>query len=360
VRTLVISDLHLGSRLSRDVLRRPAALEVLLAHLENIDRLVLLGDVVEMLEGRPRAAMDDAIPVLRELGRAMGREREIIVVPGNHDHRLVRHWVRFEAERGRRLQPASRVRASSSPALAALVRALKPAKVRVHYPGFWLADGVYAHHGHYVDRELLARRQAVSADAGAALTATAPAVPPPRRMPDKADQRIEDYERAPGATFAALQLALGSTLPRNVSAVIDRAAAVARNAGMVAAPAFDAALPAPVLAPFSAGLLGQQFRRAGLPAMATAIGRLGIDARVVVFGHLHRAGPLPGEPRGEWTPLGGGPRLLNTGSWVYEPLLLAGAAPGHPYWPGGAVRVDARGRARTVTLLDDVGPALLR
>jgi hypothetical protein len=236
--------------------------------------------------------------------------------------------------------------------------------VRVHYPGYWLAEGVFAHHGHYVDRELLARRQAIPSPTGAGasgpVAGQAPAAPPPRRMPEQADQWIEDYERGPGATFAALQLALGSTLPRGVSAAIDRAAAVARTAGMVAAPAFDAALPAPVLAPFSAGLLGQQFRRAGLPAMATAIGRLGIDARVVVFGHLHRTGPLPGEPRGEWTPLQGGPRLLNTGSWVYEPMLLAGADPGHPYWPGGAVRIDARGRARTVTLLDGLDPATLR
>lgn len=347
MRTLVISDLHLGSRLGRDVLRRPAALEALKAQLDRTDRLVLLGDVIEMLEGRPRAAFEDARPVLRELGRSMGRDREIVVVPGNHDHRLVRRWVRFETDRGRRLRPAARVPASSSPALSALVRALRPAAVRVHYPGFWLADGVYAHHGHYVDRELLTPR-----------AVPAPGDPPP--APPPADGWIEDYERGPGASFAAIQLALGSTLPRGVSAAIDRAAAIARTAGMAAAPALDAALPSPVLAPFSAGLLGQQFRRAGLPAMAAAIGRLGIDARTVVFGHLHRTGPLPGEPRGEWTPLKGGPRLLNTGSWVYEPLLLAGAAPGHPYWPGGAVRVDARGRARTVTLLDDVDPAALR
>jgi len=354
VRTLVISDLHLGSRLGRDVLRRPAALEVLLDNIERSDRLVLLGDVIEMLEGRPRIAFDLARPVLQAIGAAVGPERELIVVPGNHDHRLVRRWVRAQGEAGRPLKPTSRVPASSSPVLSALVRALRPAPVRVHYPGFWLADGVYAHHGHYVDRELMPGARA----------ATPPPVPgrAPRKppMPEQADQRIEDYERGPGATFAALQLALGTTLPRGVSSAIDRAAAVARTAGMIAAPALDASFPAPVLAPFSAGLLGQQFRRAGLPGMATAIGRLGIDASTVVFGHLHRAGPLAGDPRAEWTPLRGGPRLLNTGSWVYEPMLLAGAAPGHPYWPGGAVRVDARGRARTVTLLDDVDPADLR
>ncbi|HEV2752441.1 MAG TPA: hypothetical protein VGV36_01260, partial [Solirubrobacteraceae bacterium] len=81
MRTLVISDLHLGSLAQRDALRRPAALGGLVAALEGVDRLVLLGDTVELLEGRRRSAMADAEPVLRELGRAMGRGREVVVVP---------------------------------------------------------------------------------------------------------------------------------------------------------------------------------------------------------------------------------------------------------------------------------------
>jgi hypothetical protein len=56
MRTLVISDLHLGSITRRDVLRRPAALEALLGALDGVDRLVLLGDTVELLEGAPRRA----------------------------------------------------------------------------------------------------------------------------------------------------------------------------------------------------------------------------------------------------------------------------------------------------------------
>ena len=68
VRTLVISDFHLGARLRRDVLRRPAALEALLDSLAGVDRLVLLGDVVELLEGRPASAMEVAEPVLRAIG----------------------------------------------------------------------------------------------------------------------------------------------------------------------------------------------------------------------------------------------------------------------------------------------------
>ena len=59
-RTLVISDLHLGGRLDRDVLRRPEALDALLEALDGVERLVLLGDVVELLERRPRDALAEA------------------------------------------------------------------------------------------------------------------------------------------------------------------------------------------------------------------------------------------------------------------------------------------------------------
>ena len=72
VTTLVVSDLHLGARLGRDVLRRPEALEALLAALDGVERLVLLGDIVELLEGRPRQAMEVAEPVLRALGARLG------------------------------------------------------------------------------------------------------------------------------------------------------------------------------------------------------------------------------------------------------------------------------------------------
>jgi len=89
VRTLVVSDLHLGARLRRDVLRRAEALEALLAALEDVERLVLLGDVVELLEGRPERAMEVAEPVLRAVAARLGRGREVVLVPGNHDAALV-------------------------------------------------------------------------------------------------------------------------------------------------------------------------------------------------------------------------------------------------------------------------------
>ena len=92
----MISDLHLGSRLQHDVLRHTEALEALLAELESVDRLVLLGDVVELLEGRPERAMEVAEPVLRAVGARLGDGGEVIVVPGNHDGELVRPWLRAQ------------------------------------------------------------------------------------------------------------------------------------------------------------------------------------------------------------------------------------------------------------------------
>jgi hypothetical protein len=55
----------------------------------------------------------------------------------------------------------------------------------------------------------------------------------------------------------------------------------------------------------------------------------------------------------EWAPTGR-PKLWNSGCWVYEPLLLAGADPPHPYWPGGAILLEDGAPPRPVGLLDDV------
>ncbi len=92
-----------------------------------------------------------------------------------------------------------------------------------------------------------------------------------------------------------------------------------------------------------------------MPALARVVHRLGIDADWVVFGHVHRLGPLPGDDPLSWQGPGGRPRILNTGSWLYEPLLVHRAAPPHPYWPGGAVLLEPDAEPRALGLLDDLG-----
>lgn len=346
MRTLVVSDLHLGSALGRDVLRRPAALEALQAAVAGVDRLVLLGDTVELLEGRPRRALERAHQPLRVLGETLGREGEIIIVPGNHDHVLVRPFLRARRAAQRPLGIATRVPARSSPGLQALVATLRPARVRVQYPGTWLGPGIYATHGHYLDRQLFPGARG--------LVAKGPfAVLPERGV------GADEYERSGGPSLDGLGSVVSQDLPEAVTDSIDRAAGALRRATVAAAPMAAQLLRGQGLAPLTAGVLGLQFRRAGLPAMSAVALSLGIRARHLLFGHLHRMGPLSGDDLSEWRPEDRGPRLHNSGSWVFEPLLLAGAQPPHPYWPGGAVLLEPGAEPQTLSLLDDVLPTAL-
>jgi hypothetical protein len=106
--------------------------------------------------------------------------------------------------------------------------------------------------------------------------------------------------------------------------------------------------------------MGLQFRRRGLPAMAEVASRLHLRAEHVIFGHLHRMGPRWEDDAAEWSPLDGRRALHNSGCWVYEPLLLAGGRPPHPYWPGGAVLIEDGGAPTTLGLLDLVDETALR
>jgi hypothetical protein len=109
----------------------------------------------------------------------------------------------------------------------------------------------------------------------------------------------------------------------------------------------------PRFAPLTARLLGVQMQRASVPALARVIHRMQVDAEWVVFGHVHRVGPLAGDDPIQWQGPGGRPRIVNTGSWVYEPLLVHRASGPHPYWPGGAVTLgDDGSQPRAVGLLD--------
>jgi hypothetical protein len=84
------------------------------------------------------------------------------------------------------------------------------------------------------------------------------------------------------------------------------------------------------MGPFEAKISGHALRDSGLRAMGDLIHALGIEATEVVFGHTHRPGPL--ERDATWDA-----RLFNTGSWLYEPNLLAASAADSPYWPGCAI-----------------------
>jgi hypothetical protein len=333
--TLVISDLHLGSPLGRDVLRRPEPLSALLEALEDVDRLVLLGDVVELLVGHPRRALARARPALRAIGARMGPDREVVVVPGNHDAALVRPWLRAHGVPGA-LDAA--IPLDATPLLAEVAGSLAPARVRVHYPGVWLSPSVWATHGHYLDRHLLP--ESAFGIARGLLG----------RLP-RDGATPADYEQRGAPSLTAVEGWLSRRLPSPLAALVEDLAEIARAATM---PGIPLRLLSHRHAPLTAHLLGTQMRRASIPALARVVHRLGVDADWAVFGHVHRCGPLDGDDVGEWRGPGGRPQIANTGSWVYEPLLLHRAAPPHPYWPGGAILVEDDGDPRAIGLLDAV------
>jgi hypothetical protein len=106
------------------------------------------------------------------------------------------------------------------------------------------------------------------------------------------------------------------------------------------------------MSPVTARLLGTQMRRASIPALGRVVHRLGVDADWVLFGHVHRSGPLAGDDLADWLGPAGHPQIVNSGSWVYEPLLVHHATPPHPYWPGGAIVLEDGADPRAVGLLD--------
>jgi UDP-2,3-diacylglucosamine pyrophosphatase LpxH len=339
VSTLVLSDLHLGSRLRHDVLSQPEPLRGLREALADVERLVLLGDIVELLDKRADRAMEVAEPVLRMIGATLGAGREVIFVPGNHDRALVADWIRRV---GAELAADSRVPLDASPELARVASWLAPAEVRVHYPGVWLAPGVWATHGHYLDRHLLPE-SAFGVTRGF-----------PGRVP-RAGAAPIDYERAGSSLATRLEVFLIKALPRPLAALAEDLAELMRASTMPLAPRRllrPSRLLRPKMARVTARVLGAQMRLASLPALSRVVGRLGVDAEWVLFGHVHRLGPLAGDIETRWRGPRGGPRLLNTGSWVYEPLLVHNATAPHPYWPGGAVILEDDRPPRAVGLLD--------
>ena len=343
MRTLVVSDFHLGARLGRDVLRRRQALDALLAALEGVDRLVLLGDVVELLEHRGAQAMEVAEPVLRAIGAGLPRGAEVIVVPGNHDGELVAPWLRTH---GISAAVDAELPRDATALLAGVTSWLGPADVRVRYPGVWLSDRVWATHGHYLDRHLLPE------------TAFGVARGLLGRLPHDGAAPV-DYERAGGPSLTRFEALLTRWLPRPLAGLVDDLAELLRAATMPRASRVPRGALARSLSPLTSRLLGAQMRRASIPALGHVSHRLGVEADWVLFGHVHRCGPLAGDDPADWLGPAGTPRIVNSGSWVYEPLLVHHASPPHPYWPGGAIVLDDGQDPRAVGLLDHLDASAL-
>jgi len=371
MRTLVVSDLHLGAGSGADLLRRAVARDRLVAALEGIDRLVVLGDAVELRDAPQRNVADVAAPFFAAVGAALGPDAELVLVPGNHDHGLVAGWIdeRLLTEPAGFLGLEQRVAPPGAGRLASrLADAASPARVSVAYPGLWLRDDVYALHGHYSDVHTTVptfERLAAGAMARAAVH-----LPHDGATPDDYEsvlgplyawihavtQRSDHSLMAAGAGASSCAwLALSGGPGRRSAAQVARG--VVLGAGFASA---VGALNALGIGPLRRDLTGAALRQGGLHGIGEVLRRLGIDAPYVLWGHSHRSGPWPVDVPAEWiAPTGS--RLLNTGSWVYQRHFLTERPNGSPYWPGTAIEVaDDGAPPRLRRLLDGLGHAELR
>jgi Calcineurin-like phosphoesterase len=383
VRTLVLSDLHLGGVSRSDLLRRPALREPLLQAAEDADRVVLLGDVLELRHGPPREALAAAREFFEALGRVLAG-KQLVLVAGNHDHALIEPWLARRAELPepeplgleQLLEPAQ-----ASPMVERIAEWAAPASVRFAYPGLWIRPDVYATHGHYLDchltiptierlsvgvmSRLLGRRADSFASVSDYEAVTAPvyawrhAVARDARTSDGLNgiATVHAWRALGGGGegTAAADASSRNGARRRVRARRAELTAHARQRAIVHGfPLAVAALNRAGIGPLKAEISSAELRGAGLRAMGEVASRLGLGNAYVVFGHTHRAGPLAHDDVREWhrpPVLPGaapGARLVNVGSWTYDSIFLT-AAPGEsPYWPG------------TVALVEDDGPPLLR
>lgn len=352
MRTAIVSDLHLGAASGEDLGRDPGVRRTLLEEIASADRLVLLGDALELRELPLARALEAARPFFEELGEAMAGRR-VVLVPGNHDHRLAEPLLEALALEGGELGLEHRAPPAGEAALTRLDAWLGNAELGIAYPGLWLRDDAYATHGHYMDVHMSLPRLECIAAAAVMRSAGSP--------PDPATPA--DYERVLRPIygfFAGLTEAGMSPGAKRPSERAWRAVNGSRNGSRArqtaARAAIGAAVPAGVWllnralrARFDPDLSAASISRSGIDGAAEMTRRLRIEARHVITGHTHRAGPGVDEAS-TWRAPGGG-ELHNTGNWVFADAFHHPGAPPGPYWPGTVTWIEDEGPPRRVNLL---------
>jgi hypothetical protein len=357
MRTAIVSDLHLGLTSGGDVLRDRGVRRILLEEIGDADRVILLGDVVELRDKPLGPALELARPFFEDLGAALG-DREVTIVPGNHDHRFAEPLLDDLSIAGAADLGLEQTHDPSPGPTAAIDAWLGPAQLRIAYPGLWIRDDVYATHGHYMDAHLsLPRAECVAV--AAVIRASGP-------LPDPAVPA--DYERVLrpvyGFGFGVAQARRRSAAVRNQGRASEAAWEMLAGADggasrgrRLTARAARAGFPAAIWAMnrvlrsnFDAEVSGSAIFHGGVEAATETARRLGLEGVHVINGHSHRGGPLAGEA--EW-PLPGGGRLHNTGSWVFASAFHLPGDPPNPYWPGTITWVEESDPPRRVQLLRD-------
>ena len=335
---------------------------MLAARLAEVDRLVLLGDVIELREEPVWDAMADAAPVIESLAAALGPDSEVVITAGNHDHQLLAQWMVRRGANGtpEPLGLESPVGFQTGDPLARLVECWggAGADVRVAYPGVWLRDDVYAMHGHYLDRHsTLPAFERLAAGAMARYL----------REPLKDASRAEDYEAILSPIYAWMwEVSQGGhraepegqepgSSHNSPSARIwkmmhegEGLTKLALASGIAAA---TGVLSVAGLGPLKSDISGEELYRTGVLGYGGVLEVLGVDARFALYGHTHRAGPLPKDDGDLWV-APTGTRTINTGCWVSEEAIIGADVSQTAYRAGFAVRLGDTGDPELINLLD--------
>jgi Calcineurin-like phosphoesterase len=360
MRTAIVSDLHLGSSRGEDLLGNAEIRRLLLEEIDGADRLVLLGDAIETRDRPLPAVLDSARPFFQALGEALAG-REVLLVPGNHDHRIAEPLLEGLAGEGAPLGLEHRAEPVAPPARE-VAEWLGGAELRIAYPGAWLREDVYATHGHYMDCHMtLPRAECVAAALLMRVLGSVPEAAAPgdyegvlrplygfsfglaqsgltRRSSNSSERAWRALSGSSrgrrGPRWAALRVAVAGGFPTGVWTV-NRL----------------------LRADFSADLSPAAITRSGVAAASELARRLGLDAAHVIAGHTHRAGPRPDD--GGW-PLAGGGSLHNTGCWTFTSAFHRPGTPPGPYWPGSVTWVEDDDPPRRVSLLEGLSREALR
>ena len=318
---------------------------------------MLLGDLLELRHGPIREAIRAGTGPLRRLAAALPESAEVVIVSGNHDHHLVSGFMERRAAAGvpEPLGLHTPVQIAAGDPLHEIAELFAPARVSGAYPGLWLRDDVYATHGHYLDLHLtvptierlgagVMRRVVGLRPDGPRCTEDYESVLVPIYAWVHAIAQLADPARSAvlhGGSVRGWKALTGSHRP-----------SLRRRAMTVAWPVAVAALNRAGLGPLHPQVTGAHLRSAGLRAIGEVASRLGVPAGGhLIFGHTHRAGPLPQDAPADWlTP--SGTALINSGCWVHEPSFLGPDPASSPYRPGFAVIVEDSGAPRLVNLLD--------
>jgi calcineurin-like phosphoesterase family protein len=362
MRTAIVSDLHLGAAGGEDVLREPAIRRALLEEIGGADRVVLLGDTVELRDLPLGVALAAARPFFAELGEALGG-REVVLVPGNHDHRFAEPLLDELSLSGRPALRLEQVYDPSPGPTAQIAAWLGGAHLRLAYPGIWLRDDVYATHGHYMDTHLtLPRAECLAAAMVMRFSGPIPSPAEPT-----------DYERVLRPIYGlgwgiaqARPTGLAESRGRTSEAAwrklsgnetgVDHRRRLSGTAIRTAFPFGIKAINRLLRADFDPDISAGSIFRSGLDGAAELAARLGIDGSHVITGHTHRGGPSDDEA--EW-PLSGGGHLHNTGNWIFASVFHHPGRPPGPYWPGTVTWLEGEDPPRRVQLLHESSHAEL-